>query len=209
MTSPACWLSSREAAILRAQPFSWDGMANPFAELPRRPTPSSGYAVSLGDFAALYEKRLSKRSRHALERNARKLTEAGPLEFGWAETRDQKLALLDTLFAQKSRQFAAMGVKDIFDAHARAFYREVALLEGDNPSRVRLGYLKLGDTVLAQRDHLPPASERRALLARQRRDAKAVPRRSLAEASDRGSLAPRACLLRHRRGRGPPQGPMG
>jgi CelD/BcsL family acetyltransferase involved in cellulose biosynthesis len=137
------------AAILRAQPFSWDGMANPFAELPRRPTPSSGYAVTLGDFAALYEKRLSKRSRHALERRARKLAEAGPLEFGWAETRDQKLALLDTLFAQKSRQFAAMGVKDIFDAHARAFYREVALLEGDNPSRVRLGYLKLGDTVLA------------------------------------------------------------
>ncbi len=40
------------AAILRAQPFSWDGMANPFAELPRRPTPSSGYAVTLGDFAA-------------------------------------------------------------------------------------------------------------------------------------------------------------
>jgi CelD/BcsL family acetyltransferase involved in cellulose biosynthesis len=137
------------AAILRAQPFSWGGMANPFAELPRWPAPSSGYAVTLGDFAALYEKRLSKRSRHALERNARKLAEAGPLEFGWAETRDQKLALLDTLFAQKSRQFAAMGVKDIFDAHARAFYREVALLEGDNPSRVRLGYLKLGDTVLA------------------------------------------------------------
>ena len=100
------------AAILRAQPFSWDGMANPFAELPRRPTPSSGYAVTLGDFAALYEKRLSKRSRHALERNARKLAEAGPPEFGWAETRDQKLALLDTLFAQKSRQFAAMGVKE-------------------------------------------------------------------------------------------------
>jgi CelD/BcsL family acetyltransferase involved in cellulose biosynthesis len=137
------------AAILRVQPFSWDGMANPFAERPRRPTPSSGYAVTLGDFAALYEKRLSKRSRHALERNARKLAEAGPLEFGWAETRDQKLALLDTLFAQKSRQFAAMGVKDIFDAHARAFYREVAPLEGDNPSRVRLGYLKLGDTVRA------------------------------------------------------------
>ncbi|HEV7464070.1 MAG TPA: GNAT family N-acetyltransferase [Methyloceanibacter sp.] len=31
----------------------------------------------------------------------------------------------------------------------RAFYREVALLEGDNPSRLRLGYLRLGDVVLA------------------------------------------------------------
>ena len=50
-----------------------------------------------------------------------------------------------------------MGVKDIFDAHARAFYREVALIEGDNPSRLRLGYLKVGDTVLGnvQRGAVP------------------------------------------------------
>ena len=40
-------------------------------------------------------------------------------------------------------------IKDIFDAHARAFYREIALLEGDNPSRLRLGYIKVGDEVLA------------------------------------------------------------
>lgn len=42
-----------------------------------------------------------------------------------------------------------MGVKDIFDVHARAFYREIALLEGDNPGRLRLGYIKLDDHVLA------------------------------------------------------------
>ena len=55
------------AAILKAQPFSWDGIANPFAKLPHRLTPSSGYAVTLGDFAALYEERFSKRSRSTLE----------------------------------------------------------------------------------------------------------------------------------------------
>ena len=38
---------------------------------------------------------------------------------------------------------------DIFDVHARAFYRDLALLEGDNPSRLRLGYLKVDDEVLA------------------------------------------------------------
>ena len=42
-----------------------------------------------------------------------------------------------------------MGVPDIFDAHARAFYRELGLLEGDNPSRLRLGYLKVNGEVLA------------------------------------------------------------
>jgi CelD/BcsL family acetyltransferase involved in cellulose biosynthesis len=85
----------------------------------------------------------------ALDRKERKHREMGDLVFGWAETRDEKLALLDTFFTQKANQFAAMGIRDIFDAHARAFYRDVALLEGDTPSRLKLGYVKLGDEVLA------------------------------------------------------------
>ena len=137
------------AAMLKAQPYSWDGVPNPFALLPHQTAPNSGYAVTLGDFTALYRSRFSKRSRSTLERKERKLADTGSLVYGWAATRDERLALLDIFFAQKSRQLAAMGVKDIFDAHARAFYREVALIEGDNPSRLRLGYLKVGDTVLA------------------------------------------------------------
>jgi CelD/BcsL family acetyltransferase involved in cellulose biosynthesis len=137
------------AAILKAQPFNWDGSANPFAKLTHQLTPSSGYAVTLGDFAALYEDRFSKRSRSTLDRKERKLAQAGPLTYGWAETRGERLQLVDIFFAQKARQFAATGIKDIFDAHARAFYREVALLEGDNPGRLRLGYIKVGDAVLA------------------------------------------------------------
>jgi len=84
-----------------------------------------------------------------LDRKEKKLAEAGPLSYGWAETRDERLKIVDAFFAQKARQFAAVGIKDIFDAHARAFYRELALLEGDNPSRLRLGYLKVNDAVLA------------------------------------------------------------
>ena len=137
------------AAILKAQPFSWDGGVNPFTRLTHQLSPSSGYAVTLGDFAALYEKRFSKRSRNTLTRKERKLADAGPLTYGWAETRAERLQIVDAFFAQRARQFAAMGIKDIFDAHARAFYREVALLEGDNPSRLRLGYIKVSDVVLA------------------------------------------------------------
>ena len=137
------------AGIFEAQPFSWDGSPNPFAQLCKQLAPSSGYAVTLGDFATLYEKRFSKRSRRILGLKERKLADAGPLAYGWAETRDERLQLVDIFFAQKARQFAAKGIKDIFDAHARAFYREVALLESDNPSRLRLGYIKVDDTVLA------------------------------------------------------------
>jgi CelD/BcsL family acetyltransferase involved in cellulose biosynthesis len=105
--------------------------------------------VKLGNFTAVYEGRLSKRSRGTLERKERKLAESSEIIYGWAETSDEKLALLDTFFAQKSMQLAAMGVKNIFDARARPFYREIALLDGDNPSRLRLGYLRIGHSVLA------------------------------------------------------------
>jgi CelD/BcsL family acetyltransferase involved in cellulose biosynthesis len=100
------------AALLEAQPFQLDGIANPFAKLQHQLAPSSGYAVNLGDFTALYEHRFSKRSRSTLDRKERKLAAAGKLTYGWAETRDEKLHLVDTFFAQKARQFAAMGIKD-------------------------------------------------------------------------------------------------
>lgn len=137
------------AAILDAQPFAWDGVANPFAKLAHQHAPNSGYAVKLGNFDDLYETRFSKRSRGTLDRKERKLQELGRVDYGWAETHDEKVAVLETFFAQKAQQFAAMGVTDIFDAHARAFYRALALLEGNNPSRLRLGYVKLDGKVLA------------------------------------------------------------
>lgn len=137
------------AAVFDAQPFEFDGVANPFAKLPHRLAPNSGYAVTLGDFAALYERCFSKRPRRLLANKEKKLTECGQLSYGWADTRVERLHVVDTFFAQKAKQFAAMGVSDIFDVHARAFYREIALLEGDNPGRLRLGYIKLDDAVLA------------------------------------------------------------
>ena len=137
------------AAIFGAQPFTWDSVANPFAKLSHQRSPNSGYAVRLGDFLELYQSRFSKRSRSTLDRKQRRLLDLGRLDFGWAETREERLALLETFFAQKAQQFAAMGIKNIFDVHVRAFYRDVALLEGDNPSRLRLGYVKLNDDVLA------------------------------------------------------------
>lgn len=70
------------AAILRGQPFIWDGIPKPFAKLPRQPAPSSGYAVRLGDLTALYEHRFSKRSRHTLDRKERKLVGMGSLIYG-------------------------------------------------------------------------------------------------------------------------------
>jgi CelD/BcsL family acetyltransferase involved in cellulose biosynthesis len=137
------------AALLKSQPFDWDGVVNPFAKLPHQPAPSTGYAITLGDFPALYDKRFSKRSKKTFDRKQRNLAEVGPLAYNWAESPEDRLQILDIFFAQKSRQLAAMGVNDVFSEHVRAFYEELALLEGDNPAQLRLGYVKVGDQVLA------------------------------------------------------------
>ena len=81
------------------------------AMLPHQTAPNSGYAVRLGDFTAIYEGQFGKRSRATLERKERKLADTGPIVYGWADSRNERLALLDIFFAQKSRHFTAMGVK--------------------------------------------------------------------------------------------------
>ena len=45
--------SSADAALLQSQPYSWEGAANPFAKLPYQKAPSSGFAVTLGDFETM------------------------------------------------------------------------------------------------------------------------------------------------------------
>lgn len=136
-------------ALLLSQPEHWDGRGNPFATLKRQEAPSHGYAVRLGDFDALYRRRFSGRARGVLKRKEQKLATVAPLTYGWAETEAERIALLEMVFAQKSRQLAAQGIADPFTPPVRAVYRALASLEEGNPAKLRLGYLKAGDTVAA------------------------------------------------------------
>lgn len=137
------------AAFLEAQPFTWEDVPNPFALLSYQPAPNSGYAVKLGDFEELYLGRFKKRARQTLLRKERRLQEAGMLTYGWGGTEQEKSDILETFFAQKAQQFAAMGVTDVFVPEARAFYRDLAMLPDDNASRLRLGYVSLDGEILA------------------------------------------------------------
>lgn len=141
--------SGASAAALEAQPFSWGGADNPFALLAHQPAPNSGFVVRLGDFETLYSTQFKKRARQGLVRKERRLLESGSLTYGWGETPQERSDLLETFFAQKSVQFAAMGVTDIFTPEARAFYRALTALPDDSLSRLRLGYVALNGEVLA------------------------------------------------------------
>jgi CelD/BcsL family acetyltransferase involved in cellulose biosynthesis len=141
--------SGAAAATLEAQPFAWDGQPNPFALMSHQRAPNSGYAVKLGDFTALYDKRFSKRSRQTLNRKERRLRDMGALDYGWAETPAKKRELLETFFAQKTRQFASMGVENIFGPQEQGFYQALAMLPDGSPCHLRLGYVALDGDVLA------------------------------------------------------------
>lgn len=141
--------SGADAATFYSQPYTWEGVATPLAKLPHQQAASNGFAVTLGEFDKMWHERFGKQSRRNFDRKERKLAETGPLDYGWAATEAERLALVETLFAQRSRQYAELGVGDIFDEKGRAFYRELALLDDDNPSRLRLGYLKVGNDVAA------------------------------------------------------------
>jgi CelD/BcsL family acetyltransferase involved in cellulose biosynthesis len=137
------------AAVLKAQPFDWGGRRNPFAGLPHQGHPNSGYAVTLGNFDTLFQTRFRKESRRNLNRRERNLGKMGPVTVAWAESRIEKDALIEVVFAQKAVQFAKMGVPNPFTPAIRAYYRALALLDDDDPARLRLGYIRVGDTIAA------------------------------------------------------------
>lgn len=137
------------AAFLRAQPYDWGGVVNPFAKLQGQPAASDGYALRLGDFAEIDRRRRSKSTRAKAARKQRKLAEFGGVEFGWAKGEPERTALIETLFTQKARQLAELGVRNPFTPEVRAFYRKMALLPDHDPARLRLGSLKVNGIVAA------------------------------------------------------------
>ena len=131
------------AALLRSQPFSWEGVANPFALLPHQAAPSYGYAVTLGDFEALVERRFGKHSRSNFQRKERKLGEIAPLDLWLGGNGARRGSRSWTRCSRRNRANWRKWAWARSSTTMRApFIASLHLLEGDNPSRLRLGYLK-------------------------------------------------------------------
>ncbi len=138
-------------AHFRNQPADWEGVPNPFAKLAARPSPNRGYAVLLDqDFDTLYRNRFSGRTRNTLRRKERRLSDLGPLKFGWADSAAQRHEIFDIYSRQKSAWFARHGIADPFgNERIRTFYEKLSQLPEDTPGHLALGYLKVGGTVAA------------------------------------------------------------
>jgi CelD/BcsL family acetyltransferase involved in cellulose biosynthesis len=120
------------ALRLKNQPMVWRGVANPLAELGVQEGASRSYQLALApDFAAQMNRSLSSSARGSLGRKARALALVPGFSLDSADTTERRLALLDSFFAQKARQFAERGIPNPFDApEIVAFYRDLAGAEG-------------------------------------------------------------------------------
>jgi CelD/BcsL family acetyltransferase involved in cellulose biosynthesis len=150
LEAAAAQIGDVSAAILINQPMEWEGIRNPFANLPYRAAPDSGYAATLSDdYGALVENRLGSRTRSSLRRKEKRIKSLGELKFGHCDGAAENARMLQVYFDQKANRFAEMGIEDTFaDPCHQNFYRDLAT--GNNEDgRLELSYLKVGDEIAA------------------------------------------------------------
>ncbi|MEM8743219.1 MAG: GNAT family N-acetyltransferase [Pseudomonadota bacterium] len=147
----AAQLVGANAARFDKQPIERDGIRNPMALLPNRPSANDGHAVLLDqDFDTLYRNRFGGKSRNTLRRKERRLREDWDVTIGWAQTAEERRSLVEEFFRQKARQFAEQGIANVFsDGPSRAFYHELASGPTGRDGTLEVGYLKADDEYAA------------------------------------------------------------
>lgn len=102
--------------------------ANPMLGLPVMRNASNAYMTQLsGDWEAFYTAKRSSSTRRRDRTKRKKLGEFGEVKFVDPAGADEVSSSLDILMSQKSKQFAAMGVPDIFARLGYPeFFREMA-----------------------------------------------------------------------------------
>jgi CelD/BcsL family acetyltransferase involved in cellulose biosynthesis len=126
--------------------------ANPLCALPVVPNPCHAYMTALGgNWEAFYAAKRSSATRRRYRSKHRHLMQFGEVTFVNAESADEVADSFDILQQQKTRQFARMGVPNLFARPGYSeFFREIAtkarglvhvsrLDVGEIPAAVNLG----------------------------------------------------------------------
>ena len=118
--------------ILTNQVESWEGFTNPFAALPRQPSPSFGYKSALmTDGEAFLKSRLSGDARKKLNYKLRKLTAKGEVKLLAPQDLADPSAVIAAFQAQKAARFRALGIAVNADPQAEAaFLHQASLAQG-------------------------------------------------------------------------------
>jgi CelD/BcsL family acetyltransferase involved in cellulose biosynthesis len=121
---------------LTKMPETVGAQPNPLLTLDVGLNPSGAHIAELnGTWDEFYQAKRSSATRRRDRSKRKRLGEIGDVRFVTAQARDELARTLDTLFAQKSKSFARMGVADIF---ARPGYRDFFLDLALGPSTQHL-----------------------------------------------------------------------
>jgi CelD/BcsL family acetyltransferase involved in cellulose biosynthesis len=113
------------------QPLSWQGVANPMAALPHRPSPSFGYKSALTkDFDGWLKRRHSKEAQKKLRKKERRLNELGRLSHVVAQDEASARAILAAFLSQKEARMRAMGYANSYEAPHTARFFDMAATRG-------------------------------------------------------------------------------
>ena len=117
--------------FLANQPAAWEGVANPFAQLPRQASASFGWKTALlPDGEDLLRRKLSKDGRKKLARKERRLAEIGPLRYFQAAGEAEIAAVVVAFLLQKVARLHAMGVTGVFESAAERSFLLAAAAPG-------------------------------------------------------------------------------
>ncbi len=133
-----------------SQPELIGSQRNPFTTLAVQDHPSSAhYSLLDGDLSSYVASKRSSKSRWQMRRKYARLKELGAVEWVMPVEESGIVPVMSALFEQKSRNYAELGVRDLFARPAyREFYLEMAK-EHARSGLVNLSALTLNGEVVA------------------------------------------------------------
>ena len=133
-----------DTITLTKMPAVIGAQKNPMLGLAVHLNPSGAYETALGtDWEAFYTGKRSSATRRRDRTKLKKLGEMGEVKFVNPDSSTETGATLETLIAQKSKQFGRMGVPDIFARPGYVpFFRELAAAR----QLVHISRLDVGET---------------------------------------------------------------
>lgn len=137
--------------LLKNQPFAWEAVANPLAQLPHQPSPSFAYATELGSTGEkLLAAKLSKETRKKLRKKEARLADLGPVSSISNDTPADARVILDKFLAEKIARCEARSINvDFADPAMRAFLERLSAPTSGGAPWLEFHALKAGERIVA------------------------------------------------------------
>ncbi len=135
---------------LQKMPESIGAQPNPFLALPTGRHPSGAYVADLGpDWDAYYQGKRSSTVRKQERKQLRRLSDHGVVSFLEVVAPDEMVRTLDTMFVQKGRSLARMGVENVFARPGHHHFFRDLCTDPDTRHLAQLTRLDVGSVTAA------------------------------------------------------------